>query len=70
MQVTEELNVPALRSALPKGKSNVIKTYPDLNHLFQHCKTGKVTEYGEIEETFSEEALKDIADWIDDIGRQ
>lgn len=70
MQVTEKLNVPALRSALPKGKSNVIKTYPDLNHLFQHCKTGKVTEYGEIEETFSKEALKDIADWIDDIGRQ
>ena len=44
--------------------SQNIKTYPNLNHLFQHCETGLAREYGEIEETFSEEVLKDIADWI------
>lgn len=63
-QVVAKLNVPALRRALPSNKLNTVKTYPDLNHLFQHCKTGMATEYGEIEETISEEALKDIADWI------
>jgi fermentation-respiration switch protein FrsA (DUF1100 family) len=63
-QVVTKLNVPALRRALPSNKLNTVKTYPDLNHLFQHCKTGMATEYGEIEETISAEALKDIADWI------
>jgi len=35
-----------------------------LNHLFQHCKTGDISEYKEIEETFSPEALSIIVDWI------
>lgn len=35
-----------------------------LNHLFQHCTTGDVSEYKTIEETFSPEVLKTIADWI------
>jgi len=34
-----------------------------LNHLFQHCKTGQLTEYGEIEETISPEVLKIIIEW-------
>jgi pimeloyl-ACP methyl ester carboxylesterase len=35
-----------------------------LNHLFQQARTGNVTEYGEIEQTFSEEALLIISNWI------
>jgi hypothetical protein len=30
----------------------------------QHCKTGSVTEYSQIEETFSEEVLEDMAGFI------
>jgi pimeloyl-ACP methyl ester carboxylesterase len=41
-----------------------IKQYPDLNHLFQHAKTGLISEYGQIEETISSEVLEDITQWI------
>jgi hypothetical protein len=37
---------------------------PNLNHLFQTCKTGAVTEYGAIEKTMAAAALETIADWI------
>ena len=57
-------NLPALQRTLPDHKRTLIKQYDDLNHLFQHCQTGMPTEYGQIEETISEEVLKDIADWI------
>lgn len=64
LQVIATQNLPALRRTLPKHKLTLIKQYDDLNHLFQHCQTGIPTEYGQIEETISEEVLKDIADWI------
>jgi hypothetical protein len=35
-----------------------------LNHLFQTCQTGAVSEYGKIEETFAPAALALIGDWI------
>ena len=41
-----------------------IKQLPDLNHLFQHCQSGSPSEYGEIEETFSPDALAIVGDWI------
>jgi hypothetical protein len=64
LQVIASQNLPALRRTLPKNKKNVIKEYEGLNHLFQHCQTGKPTEYATIEETFSEEVLNDIITWI------
>jgi hypothetical protein len=45
----------------------MIKEYPELNHLFQRCLTGLPQEYSVIEETFSEQVLKDIADWINSL---
>ncbi|TDW97535.1 alpha/beta hydrolase family protein [Dinghuibacter silviterrae] len=38
---------------------------PGLNHLFQHCHTCTVEEYGKLEETFSPEVLKTMGDWLD-----
>jgi fermentation-respiration switch protein FrsA (DUF1100 family) len=38
---------------------------PGLNHLFQHCKTCEFSEYGELSETFSPEALQIMGDWMD-----
>ena len=63
-QVLSSLNLEAIRRLLPASKCNVVKEYPSLNHLFQHCKTGLPTEYGQIEETISPEVLEDIAKWI------
>ena len=63
-QVISSLCLPAFQKLLPPSKKNLIKEYPGLNHLFQHCITGLPTEYGSIEETFSEEVLSDIVAWI------
>jgi hypothetical protein len=65
LQVASDENLQAIKKAL-KSSGNEVKTVnlPDLNHLFQHCKTGLPAEYSTIEETFSPEALKIISDWI------
>ena len=63
-QVISSQNLTAIRQLLPPSEKNLIKEYPGLNHLFQHCQTGLPTEYGVIEETISQEVLKDIADWL------
>jgi alpha/beta superfamily hydrolase len=66
LQVAAVINLPAIEKALKSGGNKVVKTVklPELNHLFQHCKTGMPAEYGEIEETFSPEVLKIMSDWI------
>jgi hypothetical protein len=66
LQVAADINLPAIEKALKSGGNKAVTTIklPELNHLFQHCKTGLPAEYGEIEETFSPEVLKIMADWI------
>ena len=64
VQVVSSLNLKGIEKALSKNKKNLLKEYPGLNHLFQHCTTGLPTEYAGIEETISEEVLGDIATWI------
>ena len=59
LQLTIYDSTPNIQHPSPK-----IKLYPGLNHLFQHAKTGATTEYNSIEETISEEVLRDIAEWI------
>ena len=66
-QVISSQNLTAIKRLLPKSKQNLIKEYPHLNHLFQHCTTGLVIEYAEIEETISPEVLSDIARWISEL---
>ena len=66
-QVISSQNLPAIRNLLPSSKKNLIKEYPSLNHLFQHCSTGNVNEYSQIEETISPEVLQDIAQWINSL---
>lgn len=63
-QVISSLNLTAIERLLPKSKKNVTKEYAGLNHLFQHCNTGLMNEYRQIEETISPEVLSDIAEWI------
>lgn len=66
LQVTPEENLAGISEALKRGgNTNVtVVALPNLNHLFQNCKTGSPEEYDEIEETFSPIALKEISDWI------
>ncbi|MBL8824170.1 MAG: alpha/beta hydrolase [Planctomycetia bacterium] len=66
LQVPYKENLEAIRHALENAGNHqhVIKAFPQLNHLFQTCKTGSPTEYGKIEETMSPEVLEFIAKWI------
>ena len=63
-QVPAAMNLGAMRRFLPANRHHLIKSYPDLNHLFQHCETGLPDEYEAIEETISEEVINDIIAWI------
>ena len=64
LQVISSLNLTAIKEKLPENNNSLVKEYAGLNHLFQHCQTGLPTEYNTIEETISEDVLKDIAQWI------
>jgi hypothetical protein len=66
LQVPPFQNLPEIEKALKAGGNKNFKTIelPGLNHLFQPAKTGGVSEYGNIETTFSEDALKIMKDWI------
>ncbi len=66
VQVAAKENLAAVEKALKEGgnKDVTVKELAGLNHLFQHSKTGAVSEYGKIDETFAPEALEEISDWI------
>ena len=64
VQVISSLNLAGVKAHLKPNPKNIIKEYPSLNHLFQHCKTGNVLEYRMIEETISPEVLEDIVRFI------
>ncbi|MGC9355862.1 MAG: alpha/beta hydrolase family protein, partial [Mariniphaga sp.] len=66
LQVPPKSNLPAIEKALSDGGNKNFKTMelPGLNHLFQHCETGVIAEYAQIEETISPEVLEIISEWI------
>jgi len=64
VQVISSLNLAGIKAHLKPNPKNIIKEYPSLNHLFQHCKTGNVSEYRMIEETVSPEVLEDIVRFV------
>ncbi len=69
VQVDPRLNLPAIQAALEKGGNRRFKTveFPALNHLFQSCTTGGLSEYQTIEESISPTLLQTITDWITDV---
>lgn len=69
LNVPVALNVPALKSNLPKNKNNVVKTYPLLSHLFHHNPTGDPGRSAMIEETIAPEVLDDITTWINGLTK-
>ena len=64
LQVSAELNIPALEAALAGNSDATVTELDGLNHLFQTATTGAVSEYGQIEETFAPEAMELVSDWI------
>ena len=70
LQVAPKENLAAIEKALKEGGNQNFKTMEleNLNHLFQTCETGSVTEYAQIEETISPVVLKILKDWIVNYG--
>jgi pimeloyl-ACP methyl ester carboxylesterase len=66
VQVDAKRNLQAIEAALKEAgnKDVTIRELPDLNHLFQTCKTGALAEYGAIEETLAPVVLETVANWI------
>ncbi|MGY2133738.1 alpha/beta hydrolase family protein [Hymenobacter sp. HD11105] len=64
--VAADPNLKSIEKALKTGGNRdvTVRELPGLNHLFQTAATGAVTEYDQIEETFSPTALRAIGDWV------
>lgn len=62
-QVDCDANIARLEKELANCKHS-IKKIDGVNHMFQHCNTGIVTEYQQIEETIAPEVLQVVAKWI------
>lgn len=65
LQVPPKENLEIIKTKSKKSKSVTVKELANMNHLFQECETGAACEYGQIEQTFSPIALKEILDWIE-----
>lgn len=63
VQVNCQKNLSIIENGVKSSKT-CVQPFEGLNHLLQHCKTGAVTEYKEIEETISEDVLNKILHWI------
>jgi fermentation-respiration switch protein FrsA (DUF1100 family) len=65
IQVAAKENLEGIRVALTKAKNKqfTIRAFPNLNHLFQTCKS-PAEPYSSIDETFSPEAMLYISNWI------
>ncbi len=65
-QVLADLNLNGFQHTFEKHDKHNYKiiSYPNLNHFFQHCKSGFIEEVEATEETISKEVLNDITTWI------
>ncbi|MDR0536563.1 MAG: hypothetical protein LBH04_00715 [Tannerellaceae bacterium] len=66
VQVPAEANVAAICQALARGGNRTVtaKILPDLNHLFQECKTGLPAEYVSIKHPLSPIVHEEILQWL------
>lgn len=66
LQASSKENLDLIAAALKSGgnKDYTIKSFPNLNHLFQTSQTGSLSEYSNIGETISPVVLETISSWI------
>ncbi len=71
VQVYSKDNLASVEKAMKKAKNPNFKILElkGLNHLFQKCIFGSPNFYGKNEETFNEDAMKIIVEWINQIGK-
>jgi pimeloyl-ACP methyl ester carboxylesterase len=71
LQVPAAQNIPAIKNAIESNGNKLVtvQILPNLNHLFQTCTTGSLSEYATIDETFSPDALKVIEKWLKKVVR-
>lgn len=69
IQVDADMNLMAIKQQITSNKNKLvtIKKYSGLNHLFQTCKLGTLSEYGDLNETVNPTVLRDINEWIHSI---
>lgn len=66
IQVIANSNLEGIKKAMLKGnKEYTIIKLKGLNHLFQKCDLCTANEYGELEETISQDALNAIGSWLE-----
>jgi len=65
-QVVSAENLPAIRQALVANPDVTVVELPGLNHMFQPTRTGTMSEYREIPETFAPAAMQLVTRWIND----
>lgn len=65
-QVPPKYHMEPVKKALADSESKdfEVMLLEGLNHLFQESKTGHISEYTQIEETFAPRALDIILAWI------
>lgn len=71
LQVDAGQNLAAIKGILSKTRNRNFKCvkFKELNHLFQHCETGAVEEYANIEETLAPELMDEILGWLKAVNR-
>ncbi|WP_162623234.1 alpha/beta hydrolase family protein [Confluentibacter sediminis] len=57
-------NLNGFKTYLPTTTDLTLKSYPKLNHMYQHCDACTTAEIPEIDEVFAPEVLEDISKWI------
>jgi uncharacterized protein len=65
-QVDATVNLKAIEAAVRRGGNTrvTVRPLPGLNHYFQTARSGALSEYSRISETFSPAALNTISTWI------
>ena len=71
VQTLPEENSLRIKEALENGKcqSYQVEILRDINHLFQKCEIGIISEYAHIEETFNVAAMRKISNWIAELAQ-
>lgn len=66
LQVTAKENLEGIERSLKKAnnKNVTVREFEGLNHLFQKSETGAPAEYAVLEETFNEEVINYLVEWI------
>ena len=64
-QVDAAENLGTIRRLLGQSPALTVKAFEGLNHLFQPCTTGDVSEYERIGTTIDPAVLETLAAWLD-----